>query len=37
MIPTISLVNIHHFTLLTIFYIEKTFRVYSLSNFQIYI
>ena len=33
---TVSLVNIHHHTLLHLFLVLKAFKIYSPSNFQIY-
>ena len=37
-ITTISLVNIHHYTKLQIFFffVVRTFKIYSPSSFQIY-
>ena len=34
MITAISLVKIHHLTLLQTFFLVRTFKIYSLSNFQ---
>ena len=36
MIIAISPVNIHHHTVTTIFLTVRTFKIYFLSNFQIY-
>ena len=35
MATTVSLANIHHYAV-TIFFCYETFKIYSLSNFQMY-
>ena len=36
MITTVSLVNIHHHTVMIFIFAMRTFKIYSLSNFKIY-